>query len=102
MLADSTLIGGRILTYRHQLVASPAYLKKRETPRTPQDLLGHRLLAFAYWNPANSWSFAHVNGKDKEILTFDPHLSMNDFVDLAHHWSRVQASASFRRLRSPS
>ncbi len=84
MLADSTLIARRILTYRHQLVASPAYLKKHKTPKTPQDLLGHRLLAFSYWNPENSWSFAHANGKDKETLTFDPHLSMNDYVGLAH------------------
>ena len=84
MLADSTLIARRILTYRHQLVASPAYLKKHKTPRTPQDLLGHRLLAFSYWNPENSWSFAHASGKDKETLTFDPHLSMNDYVGLAH------------------
>jgi DNA-binding transcriptional LysR family regulator len=84
MLADSTLIARRILTYRHQLVASPAYLKKHKTPRTPQDLLGHRLLAFSYWNPENSWSFAHANGKDKETLAFDPHLSMNDYVGLAH------------------
>ena len=84
MLADSTLIARRILTYRHQLVASPSYLKKHKTPRTPQDLLGHRLLAFSYWNPENSWSFAHASGKDKETLTFDPHLSMNDYVGLAH------------------
>jgi DNA-binding transcriptional LysR family regulator len=84
MLADSTLIARRILTYRHQLVASPAYLKKHKTPRTPQNLLGHRLLAFSYWNPENSWSFAHANGKDKETLAFDPHLSMNDYVGLAH------------------
>ena len=69
---------------RHQLVASPAHLKKHKTPRTPQDLFGHRLLAFSYWNPENSWSFAHANGKDKETLTFDPHLSMNDYVGFAH------------------
>ena len=83
-LADSTLIARRILTYRHQLVASPAYLKKYKPPKAPHDLLGHRLLAFSYWNPANSWSLAHANGKEKETLTFDPHLSMNDFVGLAH------------------
>ena len=84
MLADSTLIARRILTYRHQLVASPAYLKKHKPPRTPQDLLRHRLLAFSYWKPGNSWTLAHTNGKDKETLTFDPHLSMNDYVGLAH------------------
>ena len=84
MLKDSSLIARRILTYRHQLVASPAYLKKHKPPKTPQDLLGHRLLSFSHWNPENSWSFAHANGKDKETLTFDPHLSMNDYVGLAH------------------
>jgi DNA-binding transcriptional LysR family regulator len=84
LLADSTLIARKILTYRHQLVASPSYLKKHKPPRTPQDLRDHRLLAFSYWKPENRWSFVHANGRDKETLTFDPHLSMNDFVGLAH------------------
>jgi DNA-binding transcriptional LysR family regulator len=59
-LKDSSLIARRILTYRHQLVASPAYLK------------------------THSWSFTHANGKDRETMTFDPYLSMNDYVGLAH------------------
>src|ERR1700688_215206 len=42
-LEDSSLIVRRLLTYRHQLVASPAYLKKAKPPETPNDLLGHRL-----------------------------------------------------------
>jgi DNA-binding transcriptional LysR family regulator len=83
-LKDSTLIARRLLTYRHQLVASPAYLEKRKPPRTPRDLLGHQLLAFSYWKPENSWSFAHANGKDHETLSFQPHLSMNDYAGLAH------------------
>ena len=95
LLADSTLIARKILTYRHQLVASPAYLKKHKPPRTPRDLPGHRLLAFSYWKPGNSWSFAHTNGRDKETLTFDPHLSMNDFVGLAH---ALQAGAGIGEL----
>ena len=95
ILADSSLIARRILTYRHQLVASPAYLKKHKPPRTPHDLLGHRLLAFSYWKPDNSWNFAHTNGKGKETLTFDPHLSMNDFVGLAH---ALQAGAGIGEL----
>lgn len=83
-LKDSSLIARRILTYRHQLVASPAYLKKHKPPKTPHDLLGHRLLSFSHWKPENSWSFAHANGKDRETMTFDPYLSMNDYVGLAH------------------
>jgi DNA-binding transcriptional LysR family regulator len=83
-LRDSTLVARRILTYRHQLVASPEYLDKYKPPKTPQDLLSHRLLAFSHWKPRNSWTFAHVNGKDRETLTFQPYLSMNDYTGLAH------------------
>jgi DNA-binding transcriptional LysR family regulator len=83
-LKDSSLIARRILTYRHQLVASPAYLKKHKPPKTPHGLLGHRLLSFSHWKPENSWAFTHANGKDRETITFDPYLSMNDYVGLAH------------------
>jgi DNA-binding transcriptional LysR family regulator len=82
-LKDSSLVARRLLTYRHLLVASPSYLKDRNPPRTPQDLLSHRLLTFSYWKPENSWIFVHRNGRDKETLTFQPHLSMNDFAGLA-------------------
>src|ERR1700674_398348 len=44
-LEDSALVARRILTYRHQLVASPEYLQKHTSPKTPQELLAHRLLA---------------------------------------------------------
>jgi DNA-binding transcriptional LysR family regulator len=82
-LKDSSLVARRILTYRHQLVASPNYLKNCKPPHTPRDLLDHRLIAFSYWRPENRWTFAHVNGKDEETVTFQPpHLSMNDFAGL--------------------
>ena len=38
-LKDSSLVARRILTYRHQLVASPSYLKTCKPPKHPQDLL---------------------------------------------------------------
>jgi len=82
-LKDSSLVARKILTYRHQLVASPSYLETRKAPQRPQDLLGHRLLTFSYWNSDDSWTFIHKNGKDRETLAFQPHLSMNDFAGLA-------------------
>ncbi len=82
-LKDSSLIAQTILTYRHQLVASPEYLARHEAPRVPQDLLGHRLLAFSHWKPENHWSFVHEGGGDAEVLPFLPHLSMNDYDGLA-------------------
>src|SRR5580658_8532691 len=45
-LEDSSLVARRILTYRHLLVASPAYLRRIKTPKIPRELLEHRLLAF--------------------------------------------------------
>lgn len=82
-LKDSSLIARRILTYRHQLVCSPAYLEKVKPPAAPQDLLDHRLLAFSFWKPLNQWHFKHVNGKSEETLSFHPFLSMNDYAGLA-------------------
>jgi DNA-binding transcriptional LysR family regulator len=82
-LKDSTLVARRILTYRHQLVASPSYLEKCKPPKTPQDLIGHRLLAFSFWKPENKWRLVHANGK-KETVSFQPFLSMNDYAGLAH------------------
>src|SRR6476469_9390671 len=56
-LRDSSLIAGQILTFRHQLVASPVYIKGCKPPKKPQDLLNHRLLSFSHWKPDSSWTF---------------------------------------------
>jgi DNA-binding transcriptional LysR family regulator len=80
-LKDSSLVAHKILTYRHQLVASPGYLAGCRPPQKPRDLLQHRLLAFSFWKPVNVWNF--VSGKKKESLTFHPHLAMNDYAGLA-------------------
>jgi DNA-binding transcriptional LysR family regulator len=83
VLKDSTLVARKILNNRHQLLASPGYLENCRRPKTPQDLLSHRLIAFSRWRPENRWNFAHVNGRDKETLTFQPYLSMNDYAGVA-------------------
>ena len=82
-LEDSSLVARRLLTYRHQLVASPTYLAKCKAPRSPRELLEHRLLAFSFWRPEKIWNFVHVNGKDKETLTFQPYLTINEYAGLA-------------------
>jgi DNA-binding transcriptional LysR family regulator len=82
VLKDTSLIARRLLTYRHRLVASPEYLQKVEPPRKPSDLLSHPMIAFSYGKPETSFAFVHVNGRDRETVTFLPYLSMNDFAGL--------------------
>ena len=75
-LEDSSLIARKLLTYRHQLVASPAYVERGKSPEKPQDLLEHRLLSFSFWRPENSWTFISENGVTERV-SFLPFLSMN-------------------------
>ena len=82
-LKDSALIARKILTYRHQLLASPVYLAQCKALKKPQDLLDHKLLAFARWRPQSRWNFTHVNGREKETLNFQSYLSMNDYTGIA-------------------
>ncbi len=82
-LSDSALVGKKLLSYRHQLLAAPDYLKKFPPVRHPQDLRKHRLLSFARWKPRDQWIFEHVDGTAKETVFFNPYLSMNDYAGLA-------------------
>ena len=82
-LKDSALVARRILTYRHQLVASPAYLETRPPPTTPQHLLEHRLLAFSHRVPANRWTFSRKGSDETDFVEFTPYIAMNDFAGLA-------------------
>ena len=56
-LPDSLLVASKIGQIRRAVCASPAYLKERGTPRTPQDLLKHECVTFAGLMGAGSWAF---------------------------------------------
>ena len=65
MLDDSSLVARRIASFGGRLVASPAYLQKHGTPRTPDDLLAHAAV-----NRINDeWPLTH-NG---ETIRVRPH-----------------------------
>jgi DNA-binding transcriptional LysR family regulator len=81
-LKDSSLVARKLLTYRHQLVASPAYIERVKSPKRPQDLLEHRLLGFSFWRPENNWMFIDKNGVTGGV-SFLPFLSMNNYAGLA-------------------
>jgi len=79
---DPNLAASTLLTYRHQVVASPTYFAKCDPPKGPRDLLEHRILAFSFWEPNYSWSFLHANQLDREMLAFHPCMAMNDYAAL--------------------
>jgi DNA-binding transcriptional LysR family regulator len=82
-LKDSSQISRKILTFRNRLLASPAYLANRKAPETPNELLGHRLLALSCCEPEIKWSFMKSDHKSPIVLTIEPHLSVNDPTSLA-------------------
>ena len=53
----------RIGTVRRYLVATPAYLRERGTPRTPDDLKQHHCIAYSRLAPANQWTFESDDGR---------------------------------------
>jgi DNA-binding transcriptional LysR family regulator len=56
-LADSGLIAVRIGEIRRVVCASPAYLKARGTPKSPDDLATHDCITYAPALSPNSWTF---------------------------------------------
>ncbi|HWU56315.1 MAG TPA: LysR substrate-binding domain-containing protein [Rhizomicrobium sp.] len=56
-LADSSLIAVRVGEVRRVICASPAYLKARGTPKTPEDLKGHDCISYAPAISPKSWNF---------------------------------------------
>jgi DNA-binding transcriptional LysR family regulator len=54
-IPDSTLIAQRVTSARWRVVAAPAYLAQAGTPRTPEDLVGHRCLNFLPGSFRSHW-----------------------------------------------
>jgi DNA-binding transcriptional LysR family regulator len=73
-LSDSALHAVRIGETRRVLVASPAYLKKRGSPRTVADLHDHSLIAFDNFAANGEWRFA---GDARSAIRFEPRLLTN-------------------------
>jgi DNA-binding transcriptional LysR family regulator len=56
-LADSSLIARKLARCRMVLCASPGYLKKHGTPKTPEDLTRHNCLGYTYSPRPDQWRF---------------------------------------------
>ena len=66
-LADSTLHARPLPSSRLRVLASPAYLQARGTPRDVADLSEHSLLGFAPTATLNRWPLRDVHGNELDI-----------------------------------
>ena len=62
-LKDSNLIAQKLMTSRMLTVASPDYLAKIGTPKTPQDLLEHKCLTYSLKQSPTYWEYFNEDGK---------------------------------------
>jgi DNA-binding transcriptional LysR family regulator len=75
-LGDSALVARRVGEVRRLLVASPAYLARRGTPRAPSELPQHDVVYVAGRAGGPEWRF-HGGGRS-QIVRLQPRLLVND------------------------
>ncbi len=64
---DSSLIGVKLFNTRYRVCASPAYLAREKTLRSPQDLSHHKCLVFNLPEFRALWLFRDVGGTVSEV-----------------------------------
>jgi DNA-binding transcriptional LysR family regulator len=64
-LADSSLAARKLAPNRRVVCASPAYLARHGTPRTPEELAGHNCLTTTDF--AMNWDYRGPNGKPGSV-----------------------------------
>jgi DNA-binding transcriptional LysR family regulator len=71
------LVARRLAPIRRKICAAPAYLARRGTPQTPQDLAGHNCLDYTYQSAQGFWQLKGPDGADCAIPV-SGNLRMND------------------------
>jgi DNA-binding transcriptional LysR family regulator len=101
LASPSSLVTRKIVTTRQGVYASPAYLARRGTPATPDDLLNHDCLVFALDDEPVRWRFRR--GDYDRSLGCRGSLTSNDVstlgtatindlgVAVAHEWVMERA-----------
>ena len=74
-LPDSTLIATRVGLLRKVVCASPDYLAKHGTPRTPPELANHECVSFSGLTGPEGWSFG--TGRDEKPIRIRSRLAVN-------------------------
>jgi DNA-binding transcriptional LysR family regulator len=75
-LSDSNLVARRVGEVRRIMVASPAYLARRGTPRRPADLAGHDTIAGVAKSEPLEWRFGPATRPS--VVRLAPRLLVNE------------------------
>jgi DNA-binding transcriptional LysR family regulator len=75
-LDDSSLIARSLGSIKRVLVATPAYLRRRGTPRAPADLANHACISFAAGQSPSVWKL-HAGDRAIEVR-ISPRFAVND------------------------
>jgi DNA-binding transcriptional LysR family regulator len=74
-LADSSLVARHVGEMRRIVVASPAYLKQRGEPKTPQAIASHATIQFGAMSASPDWRF--VEGSREIRVACTPRFATN-------------------------
>jgi DNA-binding transcriptional LysR family regulator len=67
VLADSTMVARPLAPIRMLACASPGYLARHGTPRTPQDLVQHQGLCYSNLAEPQKWRFIDKSGRQQTV-----------------------------------
>lgn len=70
-MRKSRLLARKLGESRMVVVASPAYLAEKGTPKTPNDLAKHNLLGFVFSKQIDGWPFKMRNGETITVMPSD-------------------------------
>ena len=62
-LPDSSLVARRLATMEAVMCASPAYLKRMGTPKSPEDLINHQCLVYSLLRDFEYWHLIDPHGE---------------------------------------
>lgn len=68
-LRDSNHRAAKLSSFRQCLVATPAYLARRGTPLTPDDLAAHEWIALTVLSSPTRWTFTDASGAEHVVQT---------------------------------
>jgi DNA-binding transcriptional LysR family regulator len=89
-LADSSLVARKVGEVQRLVVASPAYLRRRGTPRVPADLADHDTILNLRRSGSHEWRFGP--GRRGAIVRLSPRLLVDDV------YAQIEAALAGRGL----